>query len=167
MRVKGKRMGFSLVELLVVVAVFTIIAVISTQALILSLRGSKKSESLGLVRENLDYALAIVERNLHSAADISPCPNTDTSIISYTDRTGVVTTFSCQDVGGDGYIASGSGRLTSDEVNVTACTFTCSSGSVTVPPSVRIAVTAEDANVSGAEGGQVTTDTKVLLRIYQ
>ena len=163
--------GFSIIELLVVVAIFAIVALMATQALIHSLRGAKKSESLARVRSDLDFALAVIERNLHNATDINPpCMGAATDTVSYTDGFGSTTSFSCDDIDGSGgligYIASASARLTSDEVDVTSCSFVCTPGDVGVPPSVTVSVIAEDPNAIGAEGAQVTTDTKILLRIY-
>lgn len=153
-------------ELLVVVSVFAIVILLATQALILSLRGSRKSESLSRVRSDLDFSLAVMERNLHNATAIDPCPNPDTSIVNYTDAFGKTTSFSCTTIAGLGAIASGSARLTSDEIDVTSCSIVCSPGNVGVPPSVTVTVSATNANVSGAEGAQVTTQTDILLRIY-
>jgi prepilin-type N-terminal cleavage/methylation domain-containing protein len=159
--------GWSLIELLVVVAVFAIVALLTTQALVHSLRGSRKSEFIGRVRENLDFSLAVIERHLHSAQSIG-CPNSET--INYDDSEGVAASFTCVDIdgsGGDiGYIASSSARLTVDDVDVISCSFVCDPGEVGVPPSVTMSITAEDANALGAEGAQVTMDTKILLRIY-
>src|SRR3990170_3264778 len=65
--------GYSIVELLVVVTIFTFLAIIVTQAVVLTLRGSRKGESLISVRENLDYAFAVMERQLRSARSITSC----------------------------------------------------------------------------------------------
>ena len=59
--------GFSLLEILVVIAVFSILAILTTQAVLLTLKGSKKSESLTKVRGSIDYSLAIIERSIRNA----------------------------------------------------------------------------------------------------
>ncbi len=165
--------GYSIIELLVVVAVFGILALVTTQTIVLTLRGSKKSESLITVRENLDYAFSAMERHIRSAKKIIPSECTAIRL-EYTDQWGKKAVFSCEG-GSNGYIASGSAllaspdRLTSDEVAVD-CTatpvFFCNFPATGTPPSVEIDVTASSADVSGAEGAQVTSSTRILLRTY-
>ena len=56
--------GMSLLEILIVVAVFSILGVIVTRSVLLTLRGSKKSESQVKVRENVSFSLGVIERQL-------------------------------------------------------------------------------------------------------
>lgn len=165
-----KQRGFSLIEILVVLTIFSILTVIVTQGIFVTLRGTRKSEVTARVKENLAYAISTIERQLHNASTVSPCPNTSPSRIDYADENGKATYFSCQNIGASGYVASGSAttRLTSSDVSVTACTFTCATPppGKNNPPSVDINITGQDANTQGAEGAQVTTSTKVFLRSY-
>lgn len=159
--------GLSLLEILVVITVFAILAILTTNAVFLTLRGARKSESIARVRENLDYSLAVIERNIRNAESIVECPNPDTSIISYLDEDGVSASFSCL-IGSEaeGYIASGSGRLTSSEIDVTSCSFVCEEGTGNAPPVVTISFEAQDADAAGVEGAAVTISTKIYLRTY-
>jgi len=158
--------GFSLLEILVVITVFSILAILTTQAVLLTLRGSKKSESLTKVRGNIDYSLAVIERNIRNAESIAECPNSDTSRISYLDENGALTSFSCASDTDGGYIASASGRLTSSEVNVTSCSFVCEDVVGDTNPAVTISISAQDASLSAMEGGEITISTKIFLRTY-
>ena len=159
--------GMSLLEILVVVTIFAILGIITTRAVFLTLQGSKKSESLVKVRENIDYSVGVIERNLRNANSIVQCPNQDPNIISYVDQNGGMGSFSCVNVGNnDSYIASGSARLTSDSISVTSCNFACSLGSTTNPPTVNISIIAQDASASGIQNSTVTTSTQVSLRSY-
>lgn len=154
------RQGFSLIELLVVISTFSILAVLVTQSIALTLRGSKKSESLYKVREDVSYAMNIMERLIRGAREIT-C--TDSLTLDYIDEYGADTYFSCEG-GANGYIASGSARLTSDSTNIDCSlgnTFNCSS-----PNYVEISITAESAEASGIEGSKMTSSTKILLRVY-
>lgn len=166
---KNIKAGFSIIELLVVVAIFSTLAVLATQSVVLTLRGSKKSESLIEVRENVNYAMSIMERLIRNAKeDALSCSDL---VLNYTDQYGNPADFTCEG-GSNGWIASSSARLTSEDIVVD-----CSSGGGNVvfdcpvplgnaPPSVEITITAEDANSFAAEGAQVTTSTKILLRSY-
>ncbi len=158
--------GYSIIELLVVLSVFSVIAIIATQSIVLTLRGSRKGESLITVRENLDFAFGVMERHIRGAKSIETCSNTK---IQYLDAEGTTTDFSCL-VDGDsiGYIASGSARLTSTDVNVncSGTIFNCPTPAPGVPPTVIINVTASDKDSSGVEGAQITTSTRILLRTY-
>lgn len=163
--------GFSLIEMLIVLFVFAILAIVATQTLTLSLRGSKKSESVSKNRENIQYAVNVMDRLLRNARDITcatPSPATSNRV-DYIDEYGNAAYFSCQTVGTDTFIASNSAtaRLTSNTVRITNCSavFSCTNG-VGVPDSVDIRVIGQDANVVGAEGSTVDISTKILLRNY-
>lgn len=158
--------GFSLFEILVVITVFSILAILTTQAVLLTLRGSKKSESLTKVRGNIDYSLAIIERNIRNADSIEGCPFSDSSIITYQDENGITTSFSCDNDTEGGYIASASGRLTSSEVDVISCSFTCEEGVGETNPAITVSVSARDAVLSAMEGGEITISTQIFLRNY-
>lgn len=161
-KLKSKRSsGFSLVETLVVITLFAIVGILSTRAIVISVQGSKKGSASVTVRENLNYSLAVMERLIRNANDITTCISNQ---INYHDERGVEANFSCV-AGNNGYIASASARLTSTEVAVTDCSFTCVLESV--PPSVTIEVTARDKNTtSPKEGAQLTVSSKILLRTY-
>ena len=157
--------GFSIVEMLVVTMIFSILAILATQSIFLTLRGSRKSESLVAVRENVDYAFAIMERQIRNAQSIN-CP-VGNIILNYIDEHGASSSFACVTSGPDSYIASGSGRLTNPDVTFTCSSvFTCDPGGGGVPPSVTISVNAQAADSSGAEGAEITTSTRILLRSY-
>ncbi|KKQ98745.1 MAG: General secretion pathway protein H [Candidatus Woesebacteria bacterium GW2011_GWB1_39_12] len=164
--------GFSLIEMLVVVAVFSILAIVATQSLSSSLRGSKKSESQVIVRENVDFALSTMERLLRNAKSITSCSPTSTLIyIDEYEKPGV-TSFQCITSGTDTYIASVSGspavsvRLTSPDVRITNCSIFVVCQNLTKPHSVDISIQAERSGVTGAEGSQIIESTKILLRNY-
>lgn len=167
---KKTRFGFSLIEILVVVSIFAILAAIATQTTVFSLRGARKSDSTIKVRENLNFALSIIERQLRNARAVSPCPGSSTPLftLNYTDQYDIPTSFSCNNIvpTGNGYIASGAGRLTNSDIAITQCYFVCSQSSTNLPPSVDVVLTGYNKLTGGAEGSLVTVDTKIMLRIY-
>lgn len=157
--------GFSLLEVLVVMGLFAVLGILSTRAVLLSLQGSKKSDSLVRVRENANYALAIVERQLRNADEVSPCPNPAATLINYKDNQGIASSFACVDTGENGYVASGSSRLTTDEIAIITCSFVCSAGSSGLPPEVTVNLVARDSGTV-SEKSQVSLKTTILLRTY-
>lgn len=159
--------GVSLVEILVVIAVFAILGIVTTQAVLLTLRGTKKSEAVIKVRENLNYAMAVMERQLRNSEEItSTCPGGGLSI-NYRDERGAAASFSCVNVGPSaGYVASGSAQLTSTDITVTSCSFSCTTGTSSNPPSVTISLTGKGASDTGVTGAEVSVETKIFLRTY-
>lgn len=162
--------GFSLIEVLVVLTLFGILGVIMSQAVLLTLVGTRKSDSSIRVRENVDFAVKTMERQLHNAIAITDgdCDgSTQKSVINYEDQEGLAASFSCENIGGsDPYVASSSARLTSDTVTITSCSFVCIAATGNAPPFVTIALTAEDAISKGAKGSTVQITTDVVLRAY-
>ena len=161
-----RQKGVSFIEILVVIAIFAILGVLVARITLVTLRGSNRSDSLVRVRENLDFSLAVMERGIRNAGAVNPCPNPDTNTLSYTDADGVSTSFSCVNVGATGYVASGSARLTTDEIKITACSISCTQGAGAVPPSVTISLEAADARATGIEAAKATATTKIFLRTY-
>ena len=166
--------GFSLIEMLVVITVFSILAILATQSLATSLRGTRKSESIGHVRENIEYAMTIMERSLRTASELDcpepPLPATPKEIVFKT-ISNVEAKFECT----GNNIASSSGAITRNlinatDVNIIGCgtdtRFTCNQGTGGNPDSVVIRVTAQEKNNSGVESASYTSETTILLRNY-
>lgn len=160
--------GLSLIEILIVISIFAVIGLLSTRSIFLTLRGARKSESQVKVRENLNFALAVVERQIRNAEDVN-C-TASTTLLTYTALEGVQSTFSCVTtvVGGvtDKYIASGAGRLTSTELTLSTCSITCTQATANKPPTVKISLVAVDNTTSSVEKGSVTVSTEISPRNY-
>lgn len=149
-----KEDGMSLIEILIVVTIFAILGIITTRAIFLTLQGSKKSESTVKVRENLNYSLGVIERQLRNANSVVDC---SANVINYTDQNGNPASFSCVNTGSaNSYIASGSARLTGDSVNIISCEFNCPPTVSTNPPEVTISLEAQGVSLS----------TQIFLRSY-
>ena len=164
--------GYSIVEMLIVIAVFSILAVIITQSLALSLRGSKKSDAVVIVKGNVDYTISTMERLLRNAQALTCSPTNPGPNLLYTDERGnsINPMFRC--LGGvNGYIASGSAglRLTSQDVYIdcTIGVFNCTAETVDVPASVLITLNGRHSVLgTGPESAQVRTQSNVHLRTY-
>lgn len=170
---KSNFKGFSLIETLVVLGLFAVVGVVTTASLFTVLRSARKTDAIGRVKSNLDYAVSIMERQIRNANSIStsggcfapiPTPNE----IDFTDSDNNPNKFSCQGLP-TGFVASGSAniRVTSAQVNITNCSITCFAGaSGSVPPYVNFTLTGVDAGTSGVEGATATVSNKVYLRTY-
>lgn len=159
---KNKK-GFSLIEILVVLTVFALVAVLSFQSIFLSLRGARKSDASVKVRETMDFAIGTIERHLRNADSItSPCNSSTLSTIAYLDANRQPATFSCT----GGYVASGSAQLTTTGITISPCNFVCTTSSTGLPSVVTVNMTGTDTGTSGAEGAKVTISTKIYLRNY-
>lgn len=157
--------GLSLVEILIVISVFAVLTIIASNAIFLTLKGAKKSDSQIRVRENLNYAISVVERQIRNSQSVV-CPTTSDQL-EYVSLEGLNSSFSCQSEGDGFYIASGSARLTSMDVTVLNCQLTCVQSTPNNPPRVIINLTGRDANVSSnVEGATVSIETQISVRNY-
>lgn len=159
--------GFSLVEMLVVIATFSILAILATQSLALTFKGSTKSESMISAQKDIRYALSVIERGLYNADEIlSTCDSTWVNSFSYRDKDGNTITFSCESVSGIGFVALDSERITSEDTSITNCSFRCSMGTGNAPDRIDIQLTGSSIHATGIEGSQVSITNSVLLRSY-
>lgn len=160
--------GMSLLEVLVVVTIFAVLGILVTESVILTLQGAKKSESVIRARENLDYSLSIIERQIRNANSVSPCTGLPVTIINYLDQNGNPSSFACMNTGSNGsYIASGSAHLTGDAVAIiNPCSFTCVPGTESNPSYIKIELTVKDASSSGIQSANVSASTQIYLRNY-
>lgn len=134
--------GFSLIEILVVLSVFVLLVFISNQIFFSTLKGTEKTQAITAVKQNGNYAVSVIQRSLRNSKGLVSCTTTANKI-DYYDADGKQTFFSCVGMGGpgDAYIASGSARLTSEEVKVTRCEVICRT--TTTPQEVEVNFTLE------------------------
>lgn len=165
--INKKNKGFSVIELLVVITVFAVVGVLASRSIFLTLRSSKKSDSLVRVRENVNYALSTIERQIRNSGSItSTCTGAASASISYVSIEGIASTFTCVTPGATGYISSGSARLTSSDISITSCSFSCTQANINNPPVIQVTIAAEDAISTSIEKASITTDTEIIVRNY-
>jgi prepilin-type N-terminal cleavage/methylation domain-containing protein len=73
MKMKNKQNAFTLVEILVSVAIVAILSLLIVQAFITTLRNSAKTELLKDIKQNGDYALQAMVRMIQSADRVTAC----------------------------------------------------------------------------------------------
>ncbi len=159
-----KNNGYTIVELLVVIALFTVITTIAARSLALVLKGTRKSEGDIGIRQNLDYVISVMSRHLYNAEEITGVTATR---IDYEDQWGARGKyFECYDASPtstSGRIASSSAELfitSLKEVYVTSCNFSCDTAGV--PHSCDLNITGNSTN----SASPVTVSTRVVLRNY-
>lgn len=180
-----QRSGFTLIEMMVVVTVLAIIAGIGSSMLFSILRGSTKTQTMLMVKQQGEFATLVMERMIRNARSIE---HTSSGPTSYTSNSlkiinpdGFSTTFSCANIDnspdGKFEIASTSAslvsavdRLTSADVAVENCNlFTITKGQAGInPDTVRINFKLSPS-IQGnrpEEQSTVTFDTTVSLRNY-
>lgn len=165
-----KRSGFSMIEMLIVVVLFAILGYLVTQSTLQSFRGSRKADATGKVRDNLEFAASVVERHVRNAKSITNCTGSGLSQIDYIDQLGRAARFACRGGSNDRYLASESGSLTqaitSDEIVLTACSFSCQTTSPINPPVVDFSFSGVSAGDAAADLSLTTITRRIVLRVY-
>ncbi len=152
--------GYTLIEMLVVIVVFSVISIVAAETIILTLKGTYKASAISGVRQNVDYALGAMERQLRGAKRVtSVCDGSSKSQIDFVDQNNNPVSFTCA----NNSIASSSGTLTSNTITISACSFVCSQGVSNSAPYVTMSVTARDI---GGQNAPVSATTQVTLRSY-
>lgn len=164
--------GFTLIEIMVVISIFAIIAVVGGNLFFSILKGATKSKTMESVKQNGNYALAAMERNIRNARKIV---NSDYNFLEIDNPDGGTTTrFSCEDLDADNNfeIASNSSRLISSEVKVypdCAGVFNVIKGEAGASPDVVVIsfeLTQANASLRPEEQSTVNFKTTVTLRNY-
>lgn len=172
--------GFSLIELLVVVALIGMIGAITTQVFILALQTQGKSEIIKEVKQNGDYAMSVMESMIRNSSDILSVSCNDTlNQITIQNPDGFNTIFDCSL--GSNNISSISGSenavptptgapLTNSRVKVSSCTFRVICPTPPINPKyVYIEYTVSQAGSGTGPKDTSTLDyqTTISLRNYQ
>ena len=129
-----KEKGFTLVELLAVVAILSVVGTLLFGVISTTLRGSNKAESLTLLQQSGNSVLSQVTRTVRFAKSIevpTACyteDSTSVTVQAITIRTieDATTTFSCNNLPDGTINRDGTSLLDTSAVKVTECEFTCS-----------------------------------------
>ena len=142
--------AFTLIEVVVAIGVFALLATVGTVLLFSILRGSKKAAAAVLVRTEGAQAMAALTSHLRFARQVDTCTG---SLITLTTVDNTKLTFSCLTAGSppNTYLASNSARLTSAAVNLTGCAavFSCAPAApLTQTVNIKFSLTRSGATVA-------------------
>lgn len=95
MKFKSSKAGFTLVEMLVAVGIFVIVAFIVTSVFITLANANRKAQSIRLVMDNLNFAIDSVALKMREATDYNCTPNAngDCNEVSFTTAEGKQITY--------------------------------------------------------------------------
>jgi len=125
-------LGFTLIEMIVAVAIFTVVVFIGIGALLSISDANRKSNSLRSVMDNLNFAMENMSRSIRTGDDYScggvgNCPSGGNEF-TFTDQNGLSVEYSFAETDGLGMITilKDGGpplRITSPEVDIDNLTF--------------------------------------------
>ena len=92
MKFKSSKAGFTLVEMLVAVGIFVLVAFIVTSVFITLANANRKAQSIRLVMDNLNFAIDSIALKMREATDYN-CANDDCSGVSFTTAEGKQITY--------------------------------------------------------------------------
>lgn len=171
--------GFSLLELIVSIAIIGLLSIVIVQTFITTSRSNTKTEVLKEVKQNGDFVIGSMERMIRSARAItSACPTSGFSqkFITFTANEGQDVAYGCDDTSGYPLIASASALGTMNLVSSNAqlvgnscsdadISFTCTSYDYQ-SPTVEIQFSLSQTGVpqSNFEKATVSFQTSVNVR---
>jgi len=159
---KAIQNGFTLLEMVVSLAIISIVSLVLSQVFILALRTNTKTEVLKDVKQNGEIAMETMVRMIQSAEQVtSACSDTGATLSSLVivNDDGGVTTLGCSVDGtstrisstsaqGTSYLTSGNVTLGDSSCAGATLLFTCY-GASGVPTSVTISFSLSQAGVGG------------------
>jgi len=130
--------GFSLIEMIIVLAIFSVVSIAVVSVLLASLRTARKADVTRRLKDSGNAAMNTMTTIIRSASSITACADVASldKYVDYIDANDELAYFACKTEGSplNTYIASGSGtyaspvtttRLTSERVNLNPCNITC------------------------------------------
>lgn len=140
--------GFTLVELLAVIAVLGVVGSVIFGVLLTTLRGSNRSDSLAVVSQNGNVAMNQMVRMIQFAKKIevpTTCyiDDTETSVatssVTIRNYDDGLTEFSCAN---ETLSSNSASLIDTNQVEISSCQFTCTQESTYDVPSIHILFTA-------------------------
>ena len=178
-KVQSSKFGFTLVEMLVSIGLFTAVTTIIISVLFTSFRASKKSEVVVSIKQSGSAVLTRMVNGIRYARSLddptSCIPEITVSSITVTAFDDGQTTYSCPDLYADVVdittttISSNSAALIdTNSVEVEDCSFTCSQATPSHPPTITIKFRLKAARTTDfvETTGSIPFQTSVIMRNF-
>lgn len=167
--------GFTLIELLVVMGVFAAVSAVVGGILFSTLRGSQKTTTLDEVRQNGNYVMSFMSKQIRSARNIdvpsncwltpTPTPGEQLKFTPQTETT--QTTLKCDDAQKT-ITSNNTSLLDTTKVSLVtgSCSFTCTQTSNSQPPTIKIKFRLSQSGTSTFTESTASVDfeTSITLR---
>ena len=164
--------GYTLTEILVSLSVFAIVSGIVLTILVISFRGTKKTETITNIKQNGNSALNQMVKAIRFAKSlddpVSCNPTVTTSSITFTSLSDAgQTTLSCPSGLSTGITSNSASLVDTTSVTVpkAKCSFTCSQQGPGTPPAITISFTLDsvDSNNFVETTGSIPFQTTVSM----
>jgi prepilin-type N-terminal cleavage/methylation domain-containing protein len=164
--------GFTLIEIIVAVAIFTVVMLIAIGAVLNAVDVNKKAQSLNVIANNLNLAVESMVRDLRTGSGYELCQSgVEGACVSFRNKDGANVRYSMGGNAGAGYliknapaaVVSGEGRITSEEVRLEHLAFTIRGGGSNDGPE-RILVHISGSAGSGRTASDFNIETVVTSR---
>lgn len=174
---RNANQGFTLIEMLAAISLFVTVGAMVVAVAFISLRGSKKTDMQAILRENGDFALSQMVRNIRYAKSLSDPPScvggvTQSSISITSILDNGQTTYSCPNTppynSGTGITSNSASLVNTNAVNITACSFTCMQQSASEPPTITVQFTVQSVlpNNFIENNGSIHFQSSVSMRNF-
>jgi prepilin-type N-terminal cleavage/methylation domain-containing protein len=166
--------GFTLVEMLAVLAITGVVGTLMFQTLSSTLRGANKSDSIATIQQNGNFALSQMSRMVRYAVQLesptscysgpTPAPVVSSSI-TILNLDNHSTTFSC-DTSSGSFASNSANMLNTQAVAVTACSFSCYQANPYDSPTMTISFTLNKKNANNLveNNSPVNFQTSITMR---
>jgi prepilin-type N-terminal cleavage/methylation domain-containing protein len=176
--------GFTLIELLTSIAILAVVGTIVTSVLTSSLRGSNKTTVVENIRQNGDYALSQISKdityaqpfdgnntgfncdNANNPACLTSCPSSPVTDTTIQSSSGILIKYYCS---GATLTANSTPIISSSAASLTSCSFTCAQTATT--PIIGISFTLLPQGATGLAENNINSainfTTSVTMRNYR
>lgn len=169
----SSRSGFTLVELLLAIAIFSVIGTVSLSILFMTLRAGKKSDLLIVLKQNGNAAMSQVVKNIRYAKSldiptscVTPVTVSQITLTSIADNGS--TEFACTSTAPNTIASNGASLIDTSVAVVTDCSFTCTQPTQNDPPTINFIFKLSSRNATGLVETQASIpfQTSVTMRNY-
>ena len=158
-KIYKKEKSFTLIEILVSIAVFVLVITAATGIFSSVFQGKQRIVQLKEIEDNGRYALELMSREIRNGTIPASQANNNDSNLSFTDSSGDPVTYSLTSFSGVNTLTKNDSAVTSNKVNISNLRFYVNDFDLTNGPQPRVIITMtiEAVNNSSVEEDFQTT----------